>query len=59
VTPRSDIPDRSLNTSPTALVLPIEYPEADDLRFPSPTNTEPRESKRQNKLPTHLSIYQL
>ncbi len=30
VTPTSDFPDRSVNHSPTAPVLAIEYPQADD-----------------------------
>ncbi|XP_046647673.1 uncharacterized protein LOC124337679 [Daphnia pulicaria] len=59
VTPTSDFPDRSVNHSPTAPVLAIEYPQADDRHVPPPTNIEPRASKRQKKLPTHLAIYQL
>ena len=59
VTPTSDIPDRSVNHSPTAPVLDIEYPQSDDRHVPPPTNIEPRARKRQKKLPTHLAIYQL
>jgi hypothetical protein len=59
VTPTSDIPDRSVNHSPTAPVEAIEYPQANDRHVPPPTNIEPRASKRQKKLPTHLAIYQL
>ena len=59
MTPISENHVRFFNSAPTSLVLAIDYPQANDRRVSPPTNIESIASKRQRRIPTHLSIYKL